>query len=122
VKLVDHGLRKGPVERQIAHPIIAIGIGYDAFHGHGRIVTGPRGCPAVVSLWDRYDESVRIKEDLLGVKPGSVFWCEGPVSTIGIYLAWLQVWHKDMPVVMDAVFTGFERDDPCGLDGIRAIE
>jgi hypothetical protein len=44
------------------------------------------------------------------------------VSPIGVYLTWLKVWHKDMPIVMGAVPIGFERDDFCGLDGIRIIE
>src|SRR6266542_3712367 len=86
------------------------------------IVTGPRGGPAVVSLWDRYGETVRIEEHLLGVEPRSTIGCEGPVGPVGIHLARLEVWHKDMPVVIGAVLIGFERDNPCGLDGIRVIE
>jgi hypothetical protein len=30
--------------------------------------------------------------------------------------------HKDVPVVVGAVFIGFERDNLCGLDGVRVIE
>ena len=51
-----------------------------------------------------------------------MFWREGPVSPIDVYLAWLKVWHKDMPIVMGVVPAGFERDDFRGVDGIRVIE
>ena len=69
MQLVNHGLGKGPLERQIAFPIVSIGIGYDAFHRHGGIVAGPRRSPAVVCLGDGYGKTVRVQEHLLGVEP-----------------------------------------------------
>ena len=122
MELVDHGLGKGPLERQTAVPVIAIGIGYDAFHGRGGIVAGPRRSPAVVCRGDRYGETVRVEEHLLGVEPISTLRGEGPVRPVGIHLARLKVRHKDMPVVIGAVLLGIERDDPCGLRGILVIE
>src|SRR5215472_9450422 len=46
MQLVKHGLNKGPLERQIALPIVATGICYDAFHRHGGIVAPARRGPA----------------------------------------------------------------------------
>ena len=122
MQLVNHGLGKGPLERQIALPIVPIGIGYDAFHRHGDIVAGPRRSPAVVCLGDGYGKPVRIEQHLLGVKPKSAVRIEGPVRPVGVHLARPKVRHKDMPVVIRAMFIGVERDDPCGLRGILVIE
>src|SRR5262249_37489285 len=102
VKLVDHCLGKGPAERQIALPIIAIGIGYDAFHGGGGIVTWPRGCPAVVFVWDSYGEPVRVEEHLLGVEAISAHRDKKTVCPVGIYLARFPARDKENPVVMGA--------------------
>ena len=122
MQLVNHGLGKGPLERQIALPIVPIGIGYDAFHGHSGIVTRPRRSPAVVCFWDGHSKPVRVKQHFLGVEPTSALRVEGPVSAIGVHLAWPKARHKDMPVVMRAMFIGIEWDDPCGLRGILVIE
>jgi hypothetical protein len=122
VKLVDHCLGKGPVERQIALPIIAIGIGYDAFHGGGGIVNRPRSCPAVVFVWDNYGEPVGVEEHLLGVEPISALRDKRTVCPVGIHLARLQARYKDMPVLMGAVFIRIESDDPCRPAGILVVE
>ena len=46
MQLVNHGLGKSPIERQIALPIVSIWIGYDALHRHSDIVARPRRQPS----------------------------------------------------------------------------
>jgi len=122
VKLVNHGLGEGPLERQIALPVIPIGIGYDAFHGQAGIVSRPRRSPPVVSFWDCYSEPVRIEEHLLGVETISMLRGEWPMRPVGIYLPRLEAWYKCMPIVMGAVIIRIERDHSRGLGGIPVIE
>jgi len=122
MKFVNHCLGKGPAERQIAPPVITIGIGHDTFQARRGIIARPRGGPAVVSVWHRYGQPVRINKHLLAVEPKSPFRGEGAVRSIGVYLTRPQVRHKDVPVVIGAVLIGFERDDRCRLDGIHVIE
>src|SRR6476619_8355436 len=99
MQLVNHGLDKGSRERQITLPIVPTGIGYDAFHRHSDIISGPRRSPAVVCLGEGYGKPVRVQEHLLGVKPRSAVRVEGPVRPVGVHLARLKVRHKDMPIV-----------------------
>ena len=71
MQLVNDGLGKGPLERQIAFPIVPVGIGDDAFHRHGGVVAGPRRSPAVVCLGHGHGKPVRVEQHLLGVEPKS---------------------------------------------------
>src|SRR5262245_62884856 len=112
VQLVNHGLGKGPLERQIALPVITIGIGYDAFHGQAGIVSRPRRSPPVVSVWDCYSEPVRVEEHLLGVETTSMLRGEWPVRPVGIHLPRLKPRHEDMPIMRGAVLIRIERNHP----------
>ena len=122
MKLVDHGLGEGPLERQIPFPVIAAGIGHDTFHRHRRVVAGPACGSAVVGFGDRYGETIRIEKNLLAIEPKTTFRRQWPMGSVGINLARFEIRDKDMPVVIGAVPVSIERDDLCRLRGILVIE
>ena len=122
VKLVDHGLGERALERQVAFPVIAAGIGHDTFHRRRRIVAGPARGFSIVVFGDRDGETIRVEKNLLAIEPKTAFRREWSMGAIAINLARLEVRDKDMPVVIGAVSVGIERDDLCRLCGILVIE
>src|SRR6516162_9875198 len=122
MKLVDDSFGKGPVKRPITLPGIRTRIGYDAFHGCGDIVAGPRPCPALVCLGHRYGETIGVNEHLLAIKPKTAGGVERSVRPVGIYLPRLEVRDKDMPVVIGAMLIGIKGKDCCRMRIMLVIE
>src|SRR4030095_7113272 len=103
MKLVNHGFGEGPLERHVAFPVIAAGIGHNTFYCHRRVVAGPLRGFAVVSLGDRYGETIRGDENILAIEATTTLRGERTKGAVGINLPGLEVGDKDMQVVIGAL-------------------
>ena len=106
VQLVNDRLGVRPLERHIAFPVVAAGIGDDAFHGDRRVVAAPARGSARVGVGHRDRETIRIEQNLLAVESVTTFRLERSVRPIGVDLARPDTRYKDMPVVIGAVPVG----------------
>jgi hypothetical protein len=122
MQFVNYGLGEGPLEWQIAFPIIAAGIGHDTFHRHRRVVAGPAYGSTVVGFWDRHGKTIRVEQKLGAVEPKTTFQRKRSLGTVAINLPGLQTRDEDMPVMVGAMSARIERNDLCRLRGILSIE
>ena len=122
MQFVNYGLGEGPLEWQIAFPIIVAGIGHDAFHRHSCVVAGPACGSAVVGFWDRYGKTIRVEQNLLAIEPKTALRDERPMGAVTINLPRFYVRDKDMPVVVGAMLMRIERNDLCRLRLIFVIK
>ena len=122
VHLVDHGLRKRPVERNIALPVIAAGIGDHALHRGRAIVARQRSVDAAVGLRHGDGLAVWVQQHFGRVESQSPLRFERSECAIAIDLADLNTGHEDMPVVVCPVAPRVERNHHAGPCIVGAVE
>ena len=103
VQLIDHGLRKRALQRDIVPPVIASRVRDDALHRGGGIVARLGGSDATVALRDRDGQAIGIQQDLLRIKPEASFRFQRPNRPEAVELARLEIGDEDVPVVVGAV-------------------
>ena len=122
VHFVDHGLRKRPVQRNIALPVIAARIGDHALHRGRAVVARERSIDAAVAVWHDHSLPVRIQQNFARVESQSPLRFERPTSAIAVELPRLNIGHEDMPVVVCPVAPRVERNHHAGPCIVGAIE
>ncbi len=78
MKLVDHRLGEGSLQRQVAFTVVASGIGDDAFHRYRGIVAGPARGFAVIAFGERHGQTIRVEENFLAIEAKTSFRRERP--------------------------------------------
>src|SRR5215469_3075520 len=103
--------RRRPVKRRITFPIVRVGINHYVFHRAGSVVFRPSNCcVAVVCSRYGYASAVRIEENLRRVEAQAVVRIARTFDPIAVDLTWLQIRHKDMPVMERTVGERVEMD------------
>jgi hypothetical protein len=97
-------------------------VNYDVLH-RGRSVTfgAASGFTAVV-LGNDCAPAVWVKENLGGIEPQATSGIKRARHSVGIDLARLHLWYKNMPVVIGAVNGGIETDHTCRVTVILLVE
>src|ERR1700709_2500293 len=90
-------------ERCVALPVVPARIDYNALHRGCSIVPGLTCCFAVVVLGGARASPGRVKKHFRRIKAETVCRVEWSVDPVSIDLAWLQVGHKYMPVMIGTV-------------------
>src|SRR5215813_5365644 len=101
--LVDDGLRRGPIERRVALPVVSARINHNALHRLSSIVVLPaRGISTVVG-WKYHAKSIRVEEDFGWIEARSRLWVETAPHSVTINLARLEARHEHVPIVISKV-------------------
>src|SRR5215469_32934 len=115
--------RRRSVERRITFPIVRVGINHYVLHRAGSVVFLPSTCGvAVVRCRYGYASAVRIEENLRRVEAQAVVRIPRTFDTIAVDLTWLQIRHKDMPVIERAVGERVEMDYTCRVAIILTVK
>ena len=100
---VDDRLRRRPVKRRVAFPIVRTRLDHHTFHGRRAIVAFLPSRFATVILRNNGGASIWIEEDFGRIESHSTRRIVGPLSSIAVYLPCSHARHKYVPVVIRAV-------------------
>src|SRR5690348_9626390 len=107
---VDDRLRRWPSQWCVAFPVVQTRIHDHAFHRCGGIVSFLSRCFTGVVSRNSDSSTIRVEQDLRGIKEHAFARIEWPVNPVPIQLPGLQARNKDMPVVISAVDGWIELD------------
>src|SRR5580693_3431728 len=113
--LVNDGPRGRPAKRCVAFPIVRVWIDHHALHRRGGVVAFPARSIAAVILGNNYAASIRIKENLGGIKPHPARGIERPLDSIPVKLPRLDARHQYVPIMVGTVGREIDRDHTRGL-------
>ena len=122
VQLVDDGVKKRTLQRDVAFPVVRLRVGNDALDRNGAVVSRPRGRAPAVALRHRHGLAVGIEQHLRRVEAQAPLGIEGPVRAVAVDLPGAQAGHESVPVVVRPVPRGVERDDGARPGVVRAVE
>src|SRR5271157_1458134 len=109
-------------ERGVSFPVIARRIRNYALHSRCGVFTGQHSSAAIISIGNRDGSAVGIKEHLGRVESEAVCGIGRAIDAIRIELARSHPGHKDMPIMVGAVSSGFYGDYACGLRIVSTVK
>src|ERR1700719_3516816 len=122
VHLVNDGARSRPLEGSVTLPIVQTGVYHDVLHRGPAVVTlTSRGLAAIV-LGNYDTPSIWVQQDLGGIKAHAGAGIKAALHPIPVKLAWFQIRHKYMPVIVGAIGRPIDCDHACRARIIFAVE